>query len=260
MLGELYKPRGLARETAQAVLEVEEPYACNVALGCPNGCKYCYIHKILRCSREECRKMRFPKRPPKELVEEQLERARLPKLPDGVFLSFLTDPFVYENKNNTEELIELLLFDWEIPVATCSKMNRSIFAGPRHGVTLVSMDCKFWQKYESNAMSPKGRLLALRDAYGNSAGYTWISMEPYPCSAIWKQPLEPLLEEIKFANLIIFGKWNYDKRANTDQAKQEYADDIHILRDFCRSNGIRLHVKSDTLKFALGAESHHKTE
>ena len=31
MLGELYKPSGLARETAQQVLEVEEPYAVNVA-------------------------------------------------------------------------------------------------------------------------------------------------------------------------------------------------------------------------------------
>jgi hypothetical protein len=75
-------------------------------------------------------------------------------------------------------------------------------------------------------------------------------MEPYPPSAIYKQDIKALLEELAFVDLIVFGKWNYDKRATTEEARQEYAENINVLTDFCKSNNIRLHIKSDTLSFA----------
>jgi len=247
-LGELYKPSGLARETAQAVLEVDEPYAVNVALGCSNGCPMCYGPLATRQSREKWMNVRQPKKKPAELVDFQLSFGKLHERLEGVFLSFLTDVFLKENEENTELLIELLYFDWEIHrIATLSKLGTSLFSGVRHGITIVSLDEKFWRKYEPNALHPRKRIKLWEDR-----GYTWASVEPYPTSAIWKQSLEPLLEELKFVNLIVFGKWNYDKRANTEQARQEYADNIHTAEDFCKSNSIRLHVKSNTLKFAFG--------
>ena len=110
MLGELYRPRGLALETAQAVLEDKNPYACNVALGCLNNCTYCYVSKVRRGNKE----FRLPKKAPKELVEKQLT-----KLKDcrSVFLSFMTEPFLKECRKNTEELADYLT-DQGITIAT----------------------------------------------------------------------------------------------------------------------------------------------
>ena len=258
MLGELYKPKGLARETAQAVLEVKEPYAVNVALGCSNGCGYCYGPCFIKKSREEWVKVRHPKLKPSTLVWRQLNNGLEP---EGVFMSFLTDVFLKENRKETEDTIECLA-DNDIRVATSSKLGVSQIVRPfdlRDGMTLVSLHHRFWQKWEPNTLHPLERIKILEELSDLEA-FTWSSMEPYPCSAIWKQDLTELLEELKFVDLIVFGKWNYDKRANTEQARQEYKENIEILRDFCKSNHVRLHVKSDTLKFVEGKVNTIKTE
>jgi DNA repair photolyase len=244
MLGELYKPKGLALETARAVLEVDAPYACNVALGCSNQCTYCYVPKITKT-----KEMRQPKNSISELVKAQLKKGLYPQ---GVFLSFLTDPFHYKNRENTENLIHFLHeWDWMMPIATLSKLgiSENENLNMRNGISIVSLDKEFQRKYEPNTLAPKNRLKALLITH--LKGYAWASLEPYPVSAIYKQNFMPLLEELKFfdVDLIVFGKWNYDKRASTPQARQEYSQNIDTLRDFCKSNNIRLHIKSDTLKF-----------
>lgn len=241
MLGQIYKPSGLALETAQAVLEVENPHACNVALGCSNGCTYCYLPYVMRRSREECLIVRHPKESPRLLVEKQLLKRGLPQ---GVFLSFLTDPFLEENRGSTERLIELLR-GYDVSIATSSKVGTSMFP-VKHGMSIVSLDHDFWRAYEPNALPPWERIDLLKDR-----GYTWISLEPYPPSAIWKQDLTDLLEAIGFVDLIIFGKWNYDARARTIEARKEYAENITVLRSYCECEDIQLHIKSDTLKFCL---------
>ena len=246
MLGELYNPKGLALETAKAVLEVEHPLAVNVALGCTNNCSYCYVPLSTKTLRG---KMRLPMESPKELVGNQLKKK---KDVSGVFISFCTDPFLQQLRTQTEELMELLWIK-NIRIATLSKMgtggsatNREI----RHGMTVVSSENKFRNEFEPNTLSPLARIAELQGLKLNWHQYVWVSMEPYPPSAIWKQSLQNLLEELKFVDLIVFGKWNYDKRANTPEARQEYKQDIEVLTDFCKSNKIRLHVKSETLKFA----------
>lgn len=250
MLGELYKPKGLALETAKAVLGVENPYAVNMALGCSNACGYCYVPKFMHKTKEECQKLRMPKRPPIDLVKKQIERGISP---EGVFLSFLTDPFLGPNWENTEDLIKFLVYYFRnITVATSSKKGLPSlgYGDVRSGFTIVSLDSEFWKEWEPKTLIPMERVKAL-EARSEKLGYTWVSMEPYPPSVIWKQDITKVLEAIKFVNLIVFGKWNYDKRASTEQARIEYAENIHILKDFCKSNHIGLHVKSNTLKFAF---------
>lgn len=247
MLGETYKPSGLALETAQVVLEVKEPRACNVALGCSNGCPHCFGPLCMRMSREDWMRMRFPKKSPRALVVNQFNNGKLEFKPEGVFLSFFTDVFLPRNRENTEDLIDLLLNEWKCRVATLSKVGTSDFCLVRHGMTVSSLDEGFWKLHEPNAPNPRARveeLEAKSDLY-----YTWVSMEPYPCSEIWKQDIHELLEALKFVDLIVFGKWNYDSRASTEQARKEYHDNILVLTDFCKSNNIRCHVKSDTLRF-----------
>jgi DNA repair photolyase len=244
MLGELYKPKGMARETAQAVLEVEEPHACNVAWGCSNGCLYCYGPKVGKESREKWLQVRYPKISPYCSVERQLLKGLKPQ---GVFLSFMTDPFLPET--STAALIGMLR-DKGIRVATLSKLDVSRFHNIRHGITVVSLDHYFHLRYEPNTLPSYTRLKFLKAAK-DRGDFVWISMEPYPPSSIHKQNLLQLLEEIKFVDLIVFGKWNYDARAKTEQARQEYAGNLVVVKDFCRSNNIRLHIKSDTIKFVL---------
>jgi len=241
----MYKPKGLALETARAVLEVDEPYACNVAWGCSNQCAYCYVPKITH--QKATGLVLYPKIPPVDMVRRQLEKMPLNQRPKGVFISFCTDPYLPKNRNATENLISFLL-DEGIEVATCSKIDASEY-DVRHGMTIVSEDYTFWQKFEPNALNPRFRLQKLEHCKSKHES-VWDSMEPYPPSAIYKQNLTNLLDELNFVDLIIFGKWNYDARARTEQARKEYGENIAVLTDFCKSNNIRLHVKSDTMKFA----------
>ena len=57
------------------------------------------------------------------------------------------------------------------------------------------------------------------------------------------------------ADFIIFGKWNYNVVASTPAARAEYKDSVDVFRDFCKAQGIRFHVKSETLKF-IGKSVH----
>jgi len=249
MLGELYRPRGLALETAMAVLETDEEhtYACNVAYGCSNACLYCYVPRFTRRRRDTC-EVRLPKKPPVELVRHQIEKQWrfhwTSKL--GVFLSFLTDPFLPELKEETEKLIEYLL-DQGVTVATCSKLDFSNFY-VKHGMTIVSVDREFQEKFEPNTLPVNLRIADLEHCKSMKE-FVWVSIEPYPPSAIYKQDIMKLLNELFFVDLIVFGKWNYDKRVRTEEARREYAENVQILTDFCKENRIRMYVKSDTLKF-----------
>lgn len=253
MLGQLYKPKGLALETAQAVLEVDQVYACNVAYGCSNACTYCYVPRFTR-RRSVC-DVRVPAKPPVDLVNYQLKThwhfhftSQL-----GVFLSFLTDPFLPKIKTESERLIYLLTCGYKVRVATLSKLSSPMFhnVNIRRGMTVVSLDHNFWRQYEPNTVSPMHRISSLEKYKLEFNDFVWFSVEPYPPSVIYKQDLKALLEQLKFVDLIVFGKWNYDPRARTEQARQEYAGHIEVLTDFCKSNNVRLHIKSDTLKFSL---------
>ena len=258
MLGQLYRPQGLARETAQAVLETKEVYAVNVADGCPNNCLYCFNQKGFWRHGRDPGTVRLPKESPARLVARQIDKmlpatipASLYKPEDiGVFLSFLTDPYLSVVAAETRALIHTLL-SWNIRVATLSKINVSKIRGVRDGMTIVSLDDEFWQKFEPNTVNPETRLMNLDTRKREFHDFIWVSMEPYPPSAIYKQNFEQILQWFKAADvdLIVFGKWNYDARARTEQARAEYAEHVQTLTEFGLKHGIRTYVKSDTLKF-----------
>lgn len=252
MLGELYNPKGMALETAGAVLEIEDPHACNVALGCSCRCGYCYGSKFLHMTPEQYGAVRQPVKPPIKLVGEQLISFRkMRKLGNvnGVFLSFLTEPFLECNRVNSNDLIEWLVQEQKIRVATCSKLNvANLDPGVRHGMTIVSFDKLFHKTWEPYTLDPEKRIDLLMGREEK-----WVSMEPYPCSAIYSQDIEDVLDPLVAVDRIVFGKWNYDARASTDLARLDYTRDIAVARDFCREHAIELHIKSDTLKF-IGQE------
>jgi len=68
-------------------------------------------------------------------------------------------------------------------------------------------------------------------------------MEPYPPPDIWSQDLHELLDAISFVDFVIFGKWNYDRRASTKEARRFYRDKATEFRDYCESHRIRYWIK-----------------
>ena len=241
MLGGLYIPKGKAFETAKAVLEVDNIAALNVAWGCSNKCTYCYNRRLTHDL-----KMSFPKKPVVELVQEQLNNGLNP---EGVFISFGTDPYLDVNWRATSEVTNLLRRN-DIKVAVLSKLGpRSYNFGPsvRHGISVVSLSERFWSEYEPNTYIPKDRVRILR-ALKKWGYYVWVSIEPYPCPAIFKQDFQELLESVSFVDFAVFGRWNYDKRANTNEARAFYLEKAIEFQNFCASRGIRYHVKSDVLR------------
>jgi DNA repair photolyase len=235
-LGELYEPKGKAYETAEVVLEVE-PMACNVGWGCTNMCSYCFIRYI------EKGKMRFPKAPPVDLVGTQLERGLNPK---GVFLCFNTDPFIENNKKASIDLINLL-GENKIRMATLSKVDLAINFDwkIRAGMTIVSDNNNFSNVFEPNARPVVDRIRYLKGAHDMGV-YTWVSVEPFPTPNIFKQDLTRLLNKLSFVDLFVFGKLNYDARAND---KEYYAKIVKEFENYCKNVGIRHFVKRDTLEF-----------
>jgi len=259
MLGQLYTPSGLAFETARAALEVEHPHAVNIALGCTNGCLYCYGPRASRQG-EKYKAVRMPKDTPLNLVKKQLERGL--KV-EGVLMSFLTDPYLPQLRKQTEELVNYLL-NWEdehfldIKTATLSKLGISDYSWNRNGVTIVSPYKGFSEIYEPGVPSPQERIKLL-DQAAIDGGYSWASMEPFPVQDIYPYDMteiERFWDDLahKDIDFIVFGKWNYDKRANTEKARQEYAEIVPRFIDFCKTYGIRYHIKTDTLSFINGGE------
>jgi len=242
-LGELYKPRGLALEQAQAALGIERPWGLNVAWGCTNQCKYCYLSKTPLIGKKRMAQMRFPK-DPVELITKQLHKGIEP---EGVFLCFGTDPFLRKNRETTERVIGFLL-EKNIRVATSSKMGISEHTGVRHGMTIVSLDEEFSKTWEPRAPLPKFRIEELKRAH-RRGDFTWVSMEPCPPPAIWGQSITDLLNAISFVDLIVKGRWRYDKRATTKEAVQAYIRIFDEVTEFCKAHDIIFHPKAETMNF-----------
>lgn len=258
MLGEMYYPKGYALETAQEVLDCKDVRAINVAWGCTHGCNYpCFVSKCMRCSVEEAKKVHLPKENPAKLIANQLNKEGAPA---GVFLSFLTDPLLAQNIINTVDVIqELHLKSPSTRVAVLTKTSNMHFLPDykiRFGATIVSESNRFQKQFEPLA-APIDKRIDQLVQLKKEGSYVWVSMEPYPCSAIHKQDLKSLLGRLAFADFIIFGKWNYNVVASTPAARAEYKNSVDVFRGFCKSHGIRFHVKSETLKFIGEAPNAH---
>ncbi len=66
------------------------------------------------------------------------------------------------------------------------------------------------KKIEPGAMSYVDRLAAFRVLH-DAGCKTWVSIEPCPMPNLIEQSLGRILEEVSFADRIIFGRTNYNK-------------------------------------------------
>ncbi len=232
-------------------------YTMNHVLGCSHGCTYpCYAYMMAK---------RFGKVSGQEdwchprLVINTLEilDREIPRLREriqSVQLCFTTDPFMtgYDEvaqmslaaikKLNAAGIQCITLTKGITPaeVATLSPDNE-------YGITLVSLDDGFRQRYEPHSAPFMDRLNALRYLHEHNCR-TWVSVEPYPTPNIVEQDIHVLLESVGFVDRIVFGRMNYNKLITEyTNHKVFYNDASAAVVRFCEERGIAYHIKDGTI-------------
>ena len=253
----------IRRKTLLYRTKVEYGNFClNHVLGCSHGCRYpCFAMKnakfhgwIKGDSEWWCN----PK-----LVENALELLdkEIPKYKeeiDFVHISFTTDPFMEgypEVKEMTLKIIEKLNKN----NIKCTVLTKGIYpkvltdktkygSGNYYGITLVSLDDDFKNKFEPFSPSINDRMNALKYLHDNGLK-TWVSIEPYPTPNLVEQDLMEILERISFVDKIIFGRLNHNKIVSEFKDKDQFFENcVGQAIKFCKEKNIGYHIKNGTQK------------
>lgn len=232
-------------------------YTMNHVLGCAHGCLYpCYAFLMAKRFgkvvdyEEWCN----PKLVSNTLEILDREIPRMKSKIESVQLCFTTDPFMYgydEVKHMTIAAIKKL----NIAGIRCNVLTKGLLPielaeqsmENEYGVTLISLDENFRKQAEPGAAPYAERIAALR-ALHEKGCKTWLSIEPYPTPNIKKQDLNVILDTVSFANRIIFGRTNYNKKVSAfTEHKRFYNEQAATVLRFCRERGINCHIKNGTL-------------
>ena len=236
-------------------------FCINHVEGCAHGCKFpCYAMMMKkRCgiikSYEEWLQPKIVANA-LELLEKEIPRYKH-KI-KFVHLCFSTDPFMYkypEVADLTLKIIERLNID----KIYCTVLTKGIYPkvltntkkygeNNEYGITIVSLDERFKQRFEPYSASYKDRIESLKYLHKKSLK-TWISMEPYPTPNLIQQDLLKILKEISFVDKIIFGKLNYNVKSSQFSANRNfYYNCAEVVIEFCKNKGIEYHIKYGTQK------------
>lgn len=232
-------------------------YTMNHVLGCSHGCKYpCYAYLM---------KKRFgvvksysewtqPKLVANTLELLDKEIPRLKEKIESVQLCFSTDPFMI-GYPKVQEMSLKAIKKLNIEGIKCSILTKGILPKElahfskknMYGISLVSLDEEYREINEPGTAPYAQRLSALHDLH--DVGYkTWVSIEPYPTPNIVKQNLDDILEAVRFADQIIFGRTNYCKTVSAyKECKAFYNACAERVMTFCEENGIQCHIKDKTI-------------
>lgn len=236
-------------------------YTMNHVLGCSHGCKYpCYAMMMakrfgkVRSYEEWCEPV---------LVSNTLELLdkEIPRLKDKinhVQLCFTTDSFMYGyddvcemslkaiKRLNEDGIPCVVLSKGELPVELAGLSEDNIY-----GITLISLAEGYRSEYEPGSAPYRKRIDALKRLHDEGCR-TWVSMEPYPTPNIIEQDLLSILEEVSFADRIIFGRTNYNKTVSSyPSVKDWYNDRVLDVVSFCSEKGIDYYIKQGTWTFDM---------
>lgn len=232
-------------------------YTMNHVLGCSHGCKYpCYAYML---------KKRFGQvKSYDEWIEPYLvsntlelldkEIPRLKKKIKSVQLCFTTDPFMYGYDEISDMSIKSIKKLNEAGIK-CTVLTKGLIPidlkdfskENEYGITLISLDEKYREKYEPGAAPYKERIQALKKLH-NADCKTWVSVEPYPTPNIIEQDIRDILDEIFFTDKIIFGRTNYSKEISSyKEHKKFYNEQAQIVIDYCKEKEIEYYIKEKTI-------------
>jgi len=268
------KVKQIKRKTLLYKTKVEYgDWTINHIIGCMHGCRFpCYAMRMAQKfgwvkNYEDWRMPRIAVNAMELLAKE------IPKYKseiDFVHLCFMSDPFMYDFEEDdlipdvrelTLRIIESLNKEG-IRVTTLTKGfypdeildEKRFLQTNEYGITLVSLNNKFKQKFEPFSAPYEKRIRSLKKL-AKAGLETWVSIEPYPTPELDKtaDDLETLLEKIKFVNKIIFGKLNY-RRLNYNSGSSQVWENNHDfykrkaqkIIDFCKKNDIEYHIKFGT--------------
>jgi len=233
-------------------------YCINHVGGCAHGCTSpCYAFLMAkRAGRvrtyEEWRRPKLVANA-LELLDKEIPRFR--RDIKSVHLCFTTDPFMYGYEQVTEMTLKIIakLHANGIKCTTLTKgitpseLTRTEEYGSEneYGITLVSLNPDFRERFERGSAPYQERVSALRRLH--EAGLrTWVSMEPYPTPNLVEQRLEDVLQAIDFADRIVFGKLNYSKDSNRYPKREEFYQEAALaVKDFCRTRRKECHIKGE---------------
>lgn len=233
-------------------------YTMNHVLGCSHGCKYpCYAFLLAK---------RFGKVESYEdwleprIVENTLEllECEIPKLKDkieSVQLCFTTDPFMH-GYNEIKEMSLKAIKKLNEAGIKCTVLTKGLLPSELekysrdnvYGITLVSLNEKYRERMEPGSAPYEERVEALQKLHEKGCK-TWVSIEPYPTPNIIEQDLREILNRVKFADKIIFGRTNYCKEVTAyKEHKLFYNNQAKMVMDFCSENNIAFYIKQGTIK------------
>lgn len=233
-------------------------YTLNHVQGCSHGCLYpCYAYMMARRF-GRVKNMDEWMQPKIVSNATDLLKKEIPKYKDkikSVHLCFTTDPFMYGYKEICSKSIELikLLNSYQIPCTALTKgsLPKQLDTTDKnnsYGITLISLDENYREKYEPNSAPYFDRIESLR--YLHSKQYrTWVSIEPYPTPNIITQDFDDILKQIGFVDKIIFGRLNYNKKVTEFKNYQSFYNNlVEKVIDFCTRNSKQYHIKEGTYK------------
>lgn len=233
-------------------------YTMNHVQGCAHGCTYpCYAMLMARrfgrvSSYEDWCEPRLVSNT-LDLLDREIPRLK-PKI-RTVHLCFTTDPFMYGYDEVSAMSVEAMrkLNEAHIPVTALSKgllplELAELSHDNSYGITLISLDESYREKAEPGAAPYRERIAALKELHDRGCN-TWVSIEPYPSPNLIEQDLNEILEEVAFANRIIFGRTNYNRVVSSYPNVKTWYDRLaHEVISFCGANGIACHIKKGTLQ------------
>jgi len=201
------------------------------------------------------------------LVENTLDLLdkEIPRLKEkikSVHLCLTSDPFMH-GYNEIEDLSIAAIKKLNDADIKCTVLTKGLlpkklaelFSENEYGITLISLDNNYREKYEPGAADYQDRIDALKLLHTKGLK-TWVSIEPYPTPNIFEQDLEKILESISFANKIVFGRTNYNKIVSSFiDHKAFYNIQAGKVIRFCEEKGIEYHIKKGTITNAIGIDS-----
>ena len=223
-------------------------YTLNHVQGCAHGCKYpCYAMQMAK---------RFGKvKTYEDWCEPKLAENALEILDKikSVHLCFTTDPFMVGYPEVSQMSIEIIkkLNASDIKCSTLTKgvspfELSQLSKENEYGITIVSLDEDFRERFEPNTTPFADRIAALRDLH-DAGCYTWVSIEPYPTPNIIKQNLDDILEAVGFVDRIVFGRMHYNKLVTEYKEHKEFFNRCaNVVIEFCNNNNISYHIKKGT--------------
>jgi DNA repair photolyase len=249
----IYVPKGKAKEYGDL--------ACNLYKGCGHGCTYCYAPNVIKMKKEEFFNNPQPRKGIIEAIRKEAKKIgsdfkahqelswissdeKAPKRAE-VFLCFTCDPYqpINEEHQLTRQAIEIFHEnEMAVNILTKGEITDFDLLAKRPDLSNIGVTLTFAKEYEPGRPITDVAIKNIANAcYANIK--SWISFEPiiYPQDVL--ESIEPLFE--MGVNIMKFGKWNYDKRAN----KIDWSSFVNEAIRICEELGQEYYIKEDLREY-----------